>query len=51
MKEAVVQSSFFGYGHPVKESSADGHVLKSGQHWLPPQYWLVVPGHSTGSPT
>jgi len=46
----TVQSSFLAAGHPEKELSADGHVLPSGQHWLP-AHVAADPGHFTASPT
>jgi len=46
-----VQSSVFGCWQPWKLSAADGQVVPSMQHWLPAQKPLLVPGHSTESPT
>merc|ERR1712072_1014847 len=45
-----VQSCFFGSGHIWYETSAEGHVEPSGQHWLPAQITTLF-GQFTGCPT
>jgi len=48
--DAVVQSTVFGWGQPVKLLCADGQVSPLGQHESLAQY-VRVPGHFTASPT
>lgn len=47
----LTQSMIFGLAQPWNDSSAEGHVLRSGQHWLPAHLFEGIPGQSTASPT